>query len=82
MQSEYMKEMQAFMVESMKSAVIDFGSTMANVIRQQLSRTSASKARDELAEPSKKRALSPGSPRERREMSKRKKEWLIQQTYI
>ena len=71
------------MIESMKSAMVDFGSTMANVIRQQFSQTSAPKVPDELVEPSKKRALSPGSPREGRaldrggqaprEMSKRKK---------
>ena len=42
-----MNEMQAFMVESMKSAMVDFGSTMANVIRQQFSHTSALKARDQ-----------------------------------
>ena len=71
----------------MKSAMVDFGSTMANVIRQQFSQTSAPKARDELVEPSKKRALSPSSPREGRamdrggqaprEISKRKKKWLM-----
>ena len=33
LQSESMQEMQAFMIESMKSAMVDFGSTMANVIR-------------------------------------------------
>ena len=58
---------------------------MANVIRQQSSQTSVPKARYELVEPSKKRALSPGRPREGRamdkegqalrEMSKRKK-WV------
>ena len=53
LQSESMKKMQAFMVESMKSAMVDFGSTMVNVIRQQSSQTSAPKARDELVEPSK-----------------------------
>ena len=36
--------------------MIDFGSTMANVIRQQFSQTSAPKTRVELVEPSKKRA--------------------------
>ena len=71
------------MVESMMSAIVNFGSTMANVIRQQFIHTSVPKARDELAEPSKKRALSPGSSREQwamdrrgeapREMSKRTK---------
>ena len=54
MESELMKEMQAFMIESMKSVMIDIASTMANVIRQQFSQTSAPAARDELVEPSKK----------------------------
>ena len=48
------------MVESM----VDFGSAIANVIRQQLRQTSAQKAFEELAEPSRKRALSPRSPHE------------------
>ena len=59
LQSESMKEMQAFMVESMKSAMVDFSSTMVNVIRQQFSQTSAPKGRDELAEPSKKNVIYP-----------------------
>ena len=58
------------MVELMKSVMVDFGSTMANVIRQQFRQSSAPKARDELVEPSKKRALSPGSPQEGRAMDR------------
>ena len=53
LQSDYKKEMQAFMVEAMKPVMVDFGSTTANVIRQRCSQTSAPKALDELAEPSK-----------------------------
>ena len=58
------------MVESMKSAMVDLGSTMAKVIRKQFSQTSELKARDELVEPSKKHALSPGSSREGRAMDR------------
>lgn len=64
LQSILMKNMQACMVKSMKCVMVDFCSTMADVIRQQLSQTSAPKALDELADPSKKRARSRSSPHE------------------